>query len=238
MIAGLAALAAVSLAAWGAARAQAAAPEAAARAFLSALAQADLARAQALAASRLAAELKMRGEALGRAGPVRLAGTEVTVTALGRDWARAAARVELEGADNPVAWYDLTLVRRGGAWLVADVQPARPALAGKNRGVPADFDPGAFPRYLEAVQRGAWAEAERELAGPALETQRRTRAVLGPAGAGLIGSFTVPEISPLWSDGKAVVARARYRVDGRGASVLATFYRTQEGWRIVEVAQE
>lgn len=205
-----------------------------ARAFLEAVVAEDLGRASGLAGPRLGGLLASRRKV---ARAAREASVSVSVDPLGPDAARALARVEV---GDDVLWYDLWLSRRDGAWQVSEAALAPPPVSGWSEPVPRDFDPSAFSRYLDAVGRGDWQAAEREMVGPALLSQQTGRAALGPVGAGLFGGHTPPEVAPLWSDGgRLVLARARYRVDGRKASVLVTFFRTTGGaWRVVQVAQE
>lgn len=153
--------------------------------------------------------------------------------------ASAGVRVEtqLAGGRWDVLWHRLELMKKEGTWRLTRVEAAAPEVVGAGGRIPADFDPAAFGRYLDALGAGDWEAAAAELAGPARSAHDATRWVLGKPGAGLFRTHTAPRYTPLWADrdGKTVIASASYAVDGRSVAMQVTFYRTGGGWRVVDV---
>jgi len=208
------------------------------REFVALLAEADTANARNLAAGELLANLGRSKPAL---PPVEVVDLEVSPEARGEGWAVVQVRVETEDANGvvDVQWYRASLASDGGGWKIYRMENVPPGLAG-GRGRRAGWQEAEEARevlgtYLEFLAADRYAEAGSFLVGKAKIVHQAAVPVLsrGP----LIREIGELSFTPLWRQGKFLVARAEYPVDGRQVRVVVLFYLTGEGWRIADVGQ-
>ncbi len=210
--------------------------EQAAGQFLRAVSTGDVEQAKALAAGQVAFNVVRAGEN-GRP-KAEVVAVDTEAVAYSDKWARVRATVELTLADGSpdVGWYELELVNEDG-WKVVNVRETAPVVAGRGHRV-SDEDLAemrtVFKQYLQLVAGGKYDQAAREcLAGPARRGQE--------AGASALGKATVMkdvrdlEVTPLYSQSRLAVLDCRYLVQGRATQVVAAFWRTQQGWRVVTI---
>ncbi|SHE97116.1 hypothetical protein SAMN02745218_01175 [Desulfofundulus australicus DSM 11792] len=182
----------------------------------------------------------------------RLKGSKVTakvedvscsVAALGRGWAKVLATVELTLQDGSadVGWYSVDAVKTSQGWKVVSFREAEPDMSGVsgvglfvNR-AEADAANRVFQGYLDALAAGDWQGAAKYLAGPARRSQEMGGAVLGKGA--VIGKVEKLKAKPVWKRGKSMLMRFGYQVESRDVSVLAGFFRTKQGWRIMKINQ-
>ncbi|AEG15970.1 hypothetical protein Desku_2438 [Desulfofundulus kuznetsovii DSM 6115] len=179
----------------------------------------------------------------------RLKGSKVTakvedvscsVGALGRGWAKVLATVELTLQDGSadVGWYSMDMTKTGQGWKVASFREAKPDMSGVSlfvSGAEADAAKRVFQGYLDALAAGNWQGATKYLAGPARRSQEMGAAVIGKGV--VIGRVVDLKVVPVWKRGKSMLVRFGYHVESRDVSVLAGFFRTKQGWRIVKINQ-
>lgn len=178
---------------------------------------------------------------------------KVEVAAYSSSWARVLATVELALKDGSpdVGWYELELVKDGEAWKVYGLREVPPVVKGNVSGLPrwvrqlplfGDSAGGkelreaeaVFRGYLDDLAAGRYKEAVRWLAGPALREHWAAGNVL--AVGKLLGAVSEVSMVSLAEDGKALVVRYGYQVDGREARLVVTFYETRQGYRIISVS--
>lgn len=161
--------------------------------------------------------------------------------ALGQNWARVQAMVELILQDGSVdvGWYSLELMKNGQAWKVISFQEAEPELMGtsiftKQTGFIEVKE--VFQGYLDALAVGDWQESLKYLAGPARKSQEMSLAMLEKGT--VLGEIKELNMESEWNRDNGLVARFSYRLHDRDISVLAWFYKTHQGWKIVKIVQE
>jgi hypothetical protein len=156
---------------------------------------------------------------------------------------QAVVETETSDGDANVDWFDLKLERDvKKEWKIFSIAPARVvkpsvldppfSLWFKTKSVPAEAQE-AFAAYLSDLAAGRYQDASRHLVGPALRAHAAASPVFG--NAPLFKDVSAADWEWLASGGKLLVARASYTVDGRGTAVIVTFYRTRNGWKIVEI---
>lgn len=210
--------------------------EKAAQSYLQALATGDLAAAREVSEGRAA---EAAGKLEGKNLAARVDDVSTSVQALGRDWARVKATVELTLADGTadVGWYELDLVREGGIWKVYSFKETAPRIEGYNMDRLGKGDmreaEAVLNGYLDDLAAGRYKEAARWLAGPALREHLAASDVLGRGG--VLDTASNLSLTPLARDEKLLIARCDYRVGEKETSVVATFYRTAQGWKVVMV---
>lgn len=167
-------------------------------------------------------------------------GVSCSVAALGREWARVRATVELTLQDGSadVGWYSLDTVKTDQDWKIVSFRGVEPELSGISLFVKqADTEAAklVFQEYLDALAAGNGQGAAKYLAGPARRSQEMSAAALGKGA--VIGKVEGLRVEPVWERGKKIVVRFNYNVDGRDVSVMTTLYRTRQGWKVVKIAQ-
>ncbi|MCL6557717.1 MAG: hypothetical protein K6U74_02730 [Firmicutes bacterium] len=171
---------------------------------------------------------------------VKIESVKCSVVASSRSWARVTVAVELTLRDGSadVGWYSLDVTKTGQEWKVVSFHEAEPDLSGVSLLVKqADVEAAkqAFQQYLDALTTGDMQSAAKHLAGPARKAQEMGAAVLGKGA--VVGKVEGLKAEPAWERGKEMAVRFDYSIDGRSVSVLSTFYRTTQGWKIVKVVQ-
>ncbi|MBE3573804.1 MAG: hypothetical protein IMW95_12805 [Moorella humiferrea] len=210
--------------------------EKAAHSYLQALATGDLAAAREVSEGR-AAEAASRLE--GKNLAARVDDVFTSVQALGRGWARVKATVELTLADGTadVGWYELDVANETGGWKVVSFREYAPDLSGwsliwgRSKDVAAARE--VFAGYLDALAAGKWDEAVKYLAGPARRSMEASREVLGKGK--VIGRVDGLQAKLVWARGKEVMVGFSYKVDSRDVDLVAVFYQTKDGWKIIEI---
>lgn len=163
------------------------------------------------------------------------------IDALSRNWARVQAMVELILQDGSVdvGWYNLELVKNGQAWKVISFQEAEPGLIGISRFTKQTGFievKEVFQGYLDELAVGDWQGSLKYLAGPARKSQEMSLAMLEKGT--MLGEVKELNMESVWSRDNGLVARFSYRLHDRDISVLAWFYKTHHGWKIVKIVQE
>lgn len=212
--------------------------EQAARSYLQAMATGDLAAAREVSEGRAA---EAAGKLEGKNLAARVDEVSTSVQALGRGWARVKATVELTLQDGTadVGWYELELLKGGEAWKVYSFRETGPRIEGRCIGRPGMEElreaEAVFKGYLDDLAAGRYKEAARWLAGPAFREHLAASDVLGRGELlDVVGDLS---LTPLAQDGKLLIARCDYRVGEKETSMVATFYRTAQGWRVVQVTK-
>lgn len=179
----------------------------------------------------------------------RLKGSKVTakvedvscsVGALGRGWARVLATVELTLQDGSAdaCWYSMDVTKTGQGWKVVSIREVEPGLSGVSlytKQADVEAAKQVFQQYLDALAAGDWQGAAKYLAGPARRSQEMGAAVIGKGV--VIGKVVDLKVVPVWKREKNMLVRFGYQVESRDVSVLAGFFRTKQGWRIVKINQ-
>lgn len=222
---------------------------AAASAFFHSLAAKDFDAATSFCTGG-AKDALLRGEGLEDKVPAgRVVGEEYDVDVEGRlAFVRAVVETETSDGNAGVDWFDLKLERVDGKdWKIFSIAPGRVAVPSvldpkpgiwpfsvwfKTKSIPAEAQE-AFAAYLHDLAAGRYQDAGRCLVGPALRAHAAASPVFG--NAPLFKDVSAADWEWLASGGKLLVARASYTVDGRGTAVIVTFYRTRNGWKIVEI---
>ncbi|MDI6906444.1 MAG: hypothetical protein QMC81_02990 [Thermoanaerobacterales bacterium] len=215
-------------------RLSAAEAEQAAAHFLRTVSSGDVAEAKTLAAGQVAYNVAQAGKnGLPKAEVV---GVDTEAVAASDKWARVRATVELTLADGSpdVGFYELELVNEDG-WKVVNVRETAPVVAGRGHRV-SDEDLAemrtVFERYLHLLAAGKYDQAAKEcLAGPARRGQEAGASALGKAA--VIKDVRNLKAAVLYGRDKLAVVDCRYRADERPVRVVATFWRTTQGWRVV-----
>lgn len=224
-------------------------PIAAASAFFHATAAKDFNAASSLCTGK-AKDVLLQNEGLKDKVPAgRVVDEKYVVDVGGRlAFVRAAIEIEMPDGDTNVDWFDLKMERVDEKdWKIFSIVPSKEDAASaldpkagiwpfslwfKTKSVPAGVQE-AFAAYLSDLAAGRYQDASRYLAGPALRAHAAAGPVLG--NAPVFKDVSAVDWEWLASGGKLLVARASYMVDGRGTAVIVTFYRTRNGWKIVEI---
>lgn len=163
---------------------------------------------------------------------------DTETVAASEKWARVRAIVELTLADGSpdIGWYELELINQDD-WKIVNVRETVPMVAGRGRRV-SDKDlaetRAVFERYLSLMAAGKYEQAAKEcLAGPARRGQEAGASALGKAT--VIKDVRDLKATALYGRDKLAVVDCRYRADERPVRVLATFWRTTQGWRVVDL---
>ncbi|WP_406676431.1 hypothetical protein [Moorella sp. ACPs] len=162
-----------------------------------------------------------------------------SLQALGRDWARVKATVELTLKDGTadVGWYELDVMKEAGGWKVVSFREGAPDLSGWSlvlgRAGDVEAAKEVFVGYLDDLAAGRYKEADQWLAGPALKEHLAAGDVLSKGK--LLEAVSEVSLTPLARDGKLLVARCDYHAGEKKIGVAAVFYRTAQGWRIVGI---
>lgn len=204
--------------------------------YLSALASGDRERAKSVSTGRAAeAAEKLEGKNLA----ARVDEISTSVQAVGRGWARVKATVELTLSDGTadVGWYELDVMKEAGSWKVVSFREDEPdpsswsLVWGKTGDVEAAKE--VFTGYLDDLAAGRYKEAARWLAGPALREHLAAGDALSKGK--LLEAVSEVSLTPLARDGKLFVARCDYHAGEKKIGVAAVFYRTAQGWRIIDI---
>lgn len=163
-----------------------------------------------------------------------------SVAALGRGWVGLLATVEVSLKDGSVdvGWYGLDMAKTGRGWKVVSFRQIDPELSGTAlfmSRADAEAARQIFEEYMGALAAGDWQGAAKRLTGTARRSQEAGAAVLGKGA--VIGKMEGLQAEPVWGQEKEMEVKFGYTVDGRDVSVLATFYRTGQGWKITRVLQ-
>ncbi|GAF24685.1 heme/copper-type cytochrome/quinol oxidases, subunit 2 [Moorella thermoacetica Y72] len=210
--------------------------EQAARFYLQAMATGDLAAARGVSEGRSA---EAAGKLEGKNLAARVDEISTSLQALGRDWARVKATVELTLKDGTadVGWYELDVMKEAGGWKVISFREDEPDLSGWSLlwGRIGDVEAAreVFAGYLDALAAGKWDEAVKYLAGPVRKSMEASREVLGHGK--IIGKVDDLQARLIWAEGKEVMVEFSYKVDGRDVDLAAVFYQTKDGWKIIEI---
>lgn len=167
--------------------------------------------------------------------PARVDNIECNVLAYGGKWAKTRARVELTLADQTVDvnWYELELVKNG-EWKVSNIVKTSPVIDGFSSRLSdeslSDIK-AVFNSYLMALQGANYQEAKRYLAGPAREKFEQYSPQAGKAP--MFKTYSGLQVQSLWTDRKYVATKLNYLVDNRPVEITTGFYKTTQGWKIV-----
>ncbi|AOQ23119.1 hypothetical protein MTAT_29710 [Moorella thermoacetica] len=212
--------------------------EKAAQSYLQALATGDLAAAREVSEGRAA---EAAGMLEGKNLAARVDEISTSLQALGHDWARVKATVELTLKDGTadVGWYELDVMKETDGWKVVSFREGAPDLSGWSlvlgRAGDVEAAKEVFADYLEALAAGKWDEAVKYLAGPARKSMEASRDVLSKGK--IIGRVDDLQAKLVWASGKEMVVEFSYKVDGRNVNLMTTFYRTIDKWKVVEIGK-
>lgn len=155
-----------------------------------------------------------------------------------RDYGTVDAVVETKTNNNTdVNWYRLYIAKENTEMYVVKVENIPPVLTSKSLTF-SDKEKTAlkntFQAYLKNLGSKNWDGAKSYLAGQALTSFTASQQYLQKAD--LVKNVTAPRMELIWKNRKMAVAGYYYKVSDRLVSVIVTFYKTQDGWRIVNVA--
>lgn len=221
-----------------------------AQAYLRALATGDVAAAREVSTGRAAdAASRLEGKDLA----AQVVDMKMEVEAYSSSWARVLATVELALKDGSpdVGWYELELVKDGGAWKVYGLREVPPVVKGNVNGLPQWvrqlplFGDSAgekelreaeavFRGYVDELAAGRYKEAAKWLAGPALRKHLTAGNVLDKGK--MLEVVSQVSMVPLAQDGKVLVVRCSYQVEGRETRPVVIFYGTKQGYKIISVS--
>ncbi len=159
------------------------------------------------------------------------------VLAYSKLWAKSLVVAELTLADNTpdVGWYELELVKQD-IWKVVSINKVNPPSNGYTKRVNQhDIEEikRIFTQYLSKVKKADYQLSIQYLAGPAREAHEKYANQLGSEP--LIKDFTNVQVKPLWNNRKYAVLEIIYKVDDRKVNIIAGFYKTNQGWRLVKL---
>ncbi|WP_164920296.1 hypothetical protein [Neomoorella thermoacetica] len=201
--------------------------------YLSALASGDRERAKSVSTGRAA---EAAGKLEGKNLAARVDEISTSLQALGRDWARVKATVELTLKDGTadVGWYELDVMKEAGGWKVISLREDAPDLSGWDLVGGSSKDVVAarevFAGYLDALAAGKWDEAVKYLAGPARKSIEASRDVLSKGK--IIGRVDDLQSKLVWAKGKEMIVEFSYKADAKAVELTAELYHTPQGWRI------
>jgi len=163
-------------------------------------------------------------------------------TSGGRKFGSAEVVVESRaGGRADVNWYRFSAALADGKMRIYKVEEIKPVLKVSKSLFHFQTDTRelsrVFVNYLGALSGGDWETAESFLAGPALSAQRASKEYLKNSEEKLFAGITEPETELLYSKGKTAVVSLSYKVSDREVTAAVTFYKTGDGWRIVDVSQ-
>lgn len=147
--------------------------------------------------------------------------------------------MELTLADGTadVGWYELDVLKEAGGWKVVSFREGAPDLSGWSlvlgRAGDVEAAKEVFAGYLDDLATGRYKEADQWLAGPALKEHLAAGDVLSKGK--LLEAVSEVSLTPLARDGKLLVARCDYRAGEKDVHLIAIFYQTVQGWRVVNL---
>lgn len=166
----------------------------------------------------------------------RLEKIETSVIAHNKQWARVEVTVEIiNNGISDVGWYQVELIKKK-EWKVIGIKQIDCSLFGKGGKTSAqdtELIRDVFVKYLDAVKTNNYQDnIGKYLAGPARTAHEMHQNEINTP---LIQQYSNIKIRPLWRDNKVAVVEFTYKVDNRDAQVIAGFYKTSQGWKMVKI---
>lgn len=140
-----------------------------------------------------------------------------------KNYANVTCQIDLKLADGSydVSWYDIELINKDG-WKVYNVQPSSPLFTSYK------FKPNSDSELLKYIFTEFVATMDKTYtAGQVRANLERNESEITK-----IDNLTM---TLLYGDGKLAKYDASYTVNGRQVDNIITFYKTKEGWKIVEI---
>lgn len=144
------------------------------------------------------------------------------------------------GGRADVSWYRFyTAEADEGEHLIYKIAEIEPPVAGSKLRISADKKKleDLFIKYLKLISDNSIKEAEFYLAGPALKAYRMSENHFQNAGKVLLPNVGKVKSRFLSGAKKEAFMLFEYRVSKRTVSVVVSFYKTADGWRIVNVEE-
>ncbi|MDD3040389.1 hypothetical protein [Bacteroides sp.] len=165
----------------------------------------------------------------------KLENIETSVVAYSNNWAQVDTTVEFSvNGINDIGWYRVELAKTGG-WKVISIRQTDCPVFGRGSKISEqDLESikRVFADYLEKVKTNDFKDIGKYLAGPARSAHEAHQTELSSP---LIQQYSNLTIKPLWIDGKTALVKCTYKVDDRDAEVIAGFYKTSQGWKLVKI---
>lgn len=168
------------------------------------------------------------------AASAKLTHMQIKVLQFSRHW--AMVQIDLETVDAAgrvdVGWYELTLV--GQPWRVLQIKAIIPQFYGityfQNSSDNEEVKK-VFRAFLRAVNAGN--DQKPFLIGPARTEYKKSLSYLNQGVK--IGHVTGLKMRPLYRSGKTNIVEFQYDIQKRHVKVAASFYKTMQGWKIVQI---
>lgn len=211
--------------------------------FLDALIGYDVNKAKELSAGSILANLSNTnrlGENNSGYSEYIVVSKTINILSENENWAKLYAEVETKDRKTgriDVHWYEIYLIENENNWRIYRLEEAE-ILPGKDQKIiPQNIEDIAkvFGQYVTLLSQNKYDEAGELLIGKARTAHEQTKSFFDKSP--LIKYYKGINIDPLYYDGKVVIARIQYRVDGRDVVLTVSFFQTSEGWRIFNVSQ-
>jgi len=206
--------------------------KATATAFISHIATGDLEKPKSMAAGQVLWNLAQSDD-LPKARVERI---KTQVVGYSSEWAivNCLAELTLENNQSDVDWYEIEMYRPENTWKVIRINNITPQPMDKGRANSStDEAQNVMIQYLDACAKGEYQQASGYLAGQARRLQEQSFQTL--KGAVSTSGYTGFSFEPIYSSPELIKAFVSYELDGRQVRLVATFYKTIRGWKIVAI---
>ena len=203
--------------------------------FIAALASGDIQKAKQYAGGEVAFRLATTNttKEIPRAQATK---TEILTCKGNKKWARVEVQSEILLPDGSydVDWYEMDMYRKDN-WKVIKLRESTPVIPSQKTMFKQDQDlqdlEANLNGYFTLSKKGDFTQATKKyLAGPARRMQEQA-----------IKNYPLKEIpkgfkiTPLYGNKELIIAKAEYTFEGRHVRNMIKFYKTSEGWKIVEI---
>lgn len=200
-------------------------------AFIQALVEGDITKSKKYAEGRVLWHLNNA-----EIPKAELENINTSVIAHSKEWAQVETTVEIiNNSISDVGWYQMELIKKKDGWKIIGIKQIDCSLLGRGGKVPIkDIEniKGIFGKYLDAVKSNNYQDIGKYLAGHAKTAHEIHQAEIN---APIIQEYSSLTVKPLWGNGKTAVMEFTYKVDNRDAQVVAGFYETSQGWKLVKI---
>lgn len=152
--------------------------------------------------------------------------TTIKVISSNKSWGKAKAVTEIRLNDNSidVSWNDVDLINTSQGWKIYAIKPCVPEVkTGIIMNIETEELKSVFEQYLEST-------SIKYLVGPARVAQEQSPVKLNPI------EYKNLEVSRLAGNNAYVLIKATYQTE-RDVDLCVTFYKSNDGWKIVNVQQ-
>jgi len=209
--------------------------------FLYSLTEYDIETAKELAAGTILANLSNTNRVNGDLSEHMVISSKISVINENEDWAKLYAELETKDRKTgliDVHWYEIYLLGDDESnWRVYRIEETE-VLPGKEQKVlPQNIEEATkvFGQYITFLSENKYEQAGELLVGQARTAHEQTKSILSKSP--VLKYFKNIIIDQLYYDGKVLISKIQYRVDGRDAVLTVSFFQTSEGWRIYNVSQ-